>query len=125
MNQGPDSCYQRGMRLLIHAAGIAGGGGLRHLMGFLPELALELSPNDEACVSVRASVASALPPLGRRIDLAVVPDALSTSPAARLFVDQIWVPWTARARAADVVVSLANFGPVAIARPHVVFQTNA
>lgn len=113
------------VRILIHAAGMARGGGLRHLAGFLPALRDTLPHGAQVCLIVRESSLSALGELGPQITTRPVSDMLASAPWARLALDSAWVPHVAEAHAADVVVSLANFGPVRIRRPHVVFQTNA
>lgn len=116
----------RAMRLLIHAAGIACGGGLRHVTGFIPALAEELARRRwRAWITLRAEVMEALPLVDAAVELVGLRQSLAGSAAARLAIDQAWVPALAHRHRADVVVSLANFGPLAPGRPHVVFQTNA
>lgn len=115
------------MRLLIHAVGIARGGGLRHLGGLLPALARQLDADDRVVVLVRHSVAQDLRVQGgdARVRLLAVPDRWGTAAQLRIPLDQLGLPLLALRERADVVVSFANFGPVAVHAPHVVVQTNA
>ena len=60
------------MRVVIHAAGIARGGGLRHVEGLLPALDRTLAGEDRAWVTLRASVAQALGSIGERVTVVPV-----------------------------------------------------
>ena len=113
------------MRILIHAAGMARGGGLRHLEGLLSGLA-ERQPQDvEVRLVLRQQSGNCAAASAPRMPLHEIPERLASPAWSRLPIDNLWVPHLARKHHADVVVSLANFGPIALARPHIVFQTNA
>jgi glycosyltransferase involved in cell wall biosynthesis len=113
------------LRILIHALGADSPGARRHLSGFLPALR-EAGGAHRLTLDVRRSAAEALAPLsGGPIELWPFADALVRPAPVRLLVDLVLVPLGVRRRGFDLLVTLANFGPVWSPVPHVVFQRNA
>lgn len=112
------------MRLLIHAAGIISGGGLRHLIALIPALCDALPASGGVWLICRRSVAAALP-ASEALHLLPIEDELASSVVSRVPLDNLWVPHVAKSVRASVLVSFANFGPATVACPHVVLQTNA
>ena len=110
------------MKVLIHAVGASIGGAVRHLTNFLPELARQ-DGGDEYVLLVRES----FPPLeaGENIRIERVPDTRASGWVARTTYDVATLPRRSRREKFDVIVSLANFGPVWTTVPHVFFQRNS
>lgn len=107
------------MRIVINAIGAEMGGAARHLTNFLPALD-EAAQSNDVVVLMRSHLASGLVFRNLRI---VTVSALNQNPIFRLFHDIAVLPF--RARRADIIVSLANFGPIWTGVPHVLFQRNA
>jgi glycosyltransferase involved in cell wall biosynthesis len=112
--------------ILIDALGVDSPGGRRHLEGFLPALA-EHAGGHRFRFLVRQSASSALSAFAGRgpVEPWPIRDGISRGVLTRLLCDLIYVPLHARRRRFDLVVTLANFGPVWTPTPHVVFQQNA
>jgi glycosyltransferase involved in cell wall biosynthesis len=112
-------------RILIEALAAHSPGGGRYLEGLLPALG-ERAAGHRIHVLARSSWAGRL---GATADGAVqmrpVADWISDSVISRLFFDLCIVPLRAVRQAYDLVVTLANFGPVWCPVPHVVVQQNA
>ena len=110
------------MRVLIHALGADMGGAIRHLRGFLPELAAR-APGDEFTVLVRGY--GALDNWPENVRPLVVPPFGFPSTLRRLRFDSVEVPKIVREGGYDGVVSLTNNGPFHAGAPHVNFQRNS
>jgi len=112
-------------RVLIHALGAASPGAVRYFEGFLPALDA-ISGDDYFEIYLRRSIANSLKVRSpRNLAIRALPDWLSRLMMVRMLVDIVAIPLLAKVRAFDLVVTLANFGPVWTASPHVVFQRNA
>jgi glycosyltransferase involved in cell wall biosynthesis len=97
------------------------GGATRHLTSFLP--ALSEAASGIACdVLVRESF-----PAGSYANLAFqrVPDRFASSGLWRLYFESFGINRLIKNLGIDVVVSLANLGPICPAIPHIIFQRNA
>jgi len=108
------------MRIMLHAVAIhKRGGGSRHLEGFIQSLGeLDHDNGYLLCLDRRLGYASPWP------NVTVYPVEIK-SPAHRLWWDQVRLPRLARARRADMVVSLMVFGMFWPAIPQISFQRNS
>jgi glycosyltransferase involved in cell wall biosynthesis len=110
------------MKVLIHALGADMGGAVRHLRGFLPELARQ-APDDTFTVLVRDT--AILPSWPKNIVPMRHQVSDSFAEIRRLFTDVVAVPRMAREGGYSAVVSLTNYGPWRCKVPHVNFQRNS
>jgi glycosyltransferase involved in cell wall biosynthesis len=110
------------MKVLIHALGADMGGAVRHLRGFLPELARQ-APGDQFTVLVRDGGVLGVWPANVRPH--VVPSRRHFGALRRIVFDSLCVPSLAEKGGYDVVVSLTNNGPFRCSAPHVNFQRNS
>jgi glycosyltransferase involved in cell wall biosynthesis len=112
-------------RILIEALAAHSPGGSRYLEGLLPALR-ELAGEHEIQVLARRSGTEQLAlGAGGPIEIRPVADWISGSIVPRLLYDLFVVPLRAGIRGWDLIVTVANFGPVWSPVPHVVFQHNA
>jgi glycosyltransferase involved in cell wall biosynthesis len=112
-------------RILIEALAAHSPGGNRCLEGLLPALRT-LGVDHRIHVLTRRSGASRLAEIaGGPVEVLPVADWIAGPIIPRLFFDLFIVPLRAKLRGYDLVVTLANFGPVWSPVPHLVVQHNA
>jgi glycosyltransferase involved in cell wall biosynthesis len=112
-------------RVLIDALGAASPGAVRHLEGFLPALDA-VSNGNRFELYLRRSIAQRLALCSsKNLVVHTLPDFVCAPMPLRLLLDLVVVPLIARVQRVDLVVTLANFGPIWTASPHAVFQRNA
>lgn len=109
------------MNIIIHALGAHLGGALRHLTNFLPELGRQ-DRKRQYQVLVRESIPEIRVP--ENIRIIRFPDRYVENRFGRLWLDNIILPNLVKKEKADLFITLANFGPVKVACPHIIFQRN-
>ncbi len=110
------------MKILIHALGANMGGAIRHLSNFIPAL-LESNSSNRYVLILRSDINFDYKDEALQI-LRISKNAGSNFFLRTLF-DIIYLPLLAIKLKADLVISLLNFGPVFLTKPHINFQRNA
>jgi len=112
-------------RILIAALGVGSQGGWRHLEGFLPALEHRAGEHRFDLMCQASAVSEIGVGAGGSIEILPVADRIARSIVPRLFYDLCVIPFRARRGGYELVVTLANFGPVWCPVPHLVVQQNA
>ena len=110
------------MKILLHALGVSMGGGKRHLISLLNQLAKD-SKGHEFVVIGRESVLPLMP--SGELKFVRFVDRKCAFSLTRLFTDIVQTPRLASHYGCDVIVSLTNYGPIRTPVPHIIFERNA
>lgn len=108
-------------KILIHAVGANTGGGLRHLSSLVSALS-EADKAREYEILIRESL-----PFDcdhKNIQITHIPDWKSSNWLSRMYFDLIKIPRLTKSRGYSCVISLMNFGPVFLSKPHIIYQCN-
>ncbi len=111
--------------ILIDALGADSPGARLQLTGLLPALPARAGGH-RFRFALRRSAAQALAPTEPgAVELWPIADRVSRGIVSRALLDWLYIPYHAARGRFDLVVTLANFGPLWTPTPHLVFQQNA
>lgn len=112
------------MKVLIHVLGAKMGGALRHLTNFILELAVQDKKNEYE-VYVSKSFPCNFELSNDNIKIVKIDDNVCEGWFKRILFDIIFLPLILKKEKFDIIVSLANFGPIWTPCKHVNFQRNS
>lgn len=110
------------MKIIIHALGANMGGAIRHLNNFIPAL-LESDNSNQYILILRKDISFQY--TNEALQIIRINKTVGTNFILRTLFDIIYLPFLSVKLKADLVISLLNFGPVFLTKPHINFQRNA
>ena len=110
------------MKIILHALGANMGGALRHLNNFIPAL-LESDNSNQYILILRKDVSFQY--TNKALQIIRINKTVGANFILRTLFDIIYLPFLSVKLKANLVISLLNFGPVVLTKPHINFQRNA
>lgn len=110
------------MKIIIHALGANMGGAIRHLNNFIPSL-MQTTSLDNYILILRDDVEFEF--RDNRLEIFRVPKLIATNFLLRTLFDLVYLPLYTVITKTELVISLLNFGPIFLSKPHINFQRNA
>jgi glycosyltransferase involved in cell wall biosynthesis len=110
------------MKIIIHALGANMGGAIRHLNNFIPAL-MESNNGNQYILILRDDVHFEYK--NNSLFIVRINKLFAENFILRTLFDIIYLPFLALKVKANLVISLLNYGPVFLTKPHINFQRNA